>query len=113
MIRKWPRRRIRVKASSGSVLSDLGIPHARELDTKALLAVEINRLVEARRLSRVEAAARLKIGQRKVSALKHYKLDSFSVGHLMHFLLALGRDIEIRARKANGPTGRIVVRRCG
>jgi predicted XRE-type DNA-binding protein len=36
------------------------------------------------------------VSQPKVSALANYKLEGFSVERLMHFLLALGRDVEIR-----------------
>jgi len=105
------RTRSRITASSGNVFADLGLPGASERDTKVRLAVQINRLIDARRLSQVEAAALLKIGQSKASALKHYKLDGFSVGRLMSFLLALGQDLEIRikSRRTPGFPGRIVV----
>ena len=46
-----------------------------------------------------EAARLLGVNQPKVSALKHYKLDGFSVERLMAFLNALGRDVEIVVRK--------------
>jgi len=62
-------------------------------------------------LSQIAAAALLKINQPKVSALKNYKLDGFSVERLMTFLLALGQDVEIRIRpraRKKGE-GRIVV----
>jgi predicted XRE-type DNA-binding protein len=110
MVRRTSKR-ARVEASSGNVFADLGLSDAPELDTKARLAVEINRLIDGRKLSQVEAAALLEIGQPKVSALKHYKLDGFSVERLMSFLLALGRDLEIRIRprKSSGSPGRIVV----
>jgi hypothetical protein len=36
--------------------------------------------------------------RRKVSALANYKLEGFSVERLMHFLNALGRDVEIVIR---------------
>ena len=42
-----------------------------------------------------EAARLLGVNQPKVSALKHDKLDGFSVERLMAFLNALGRDVEI------------------
>lgn len=87
-----------VEPSSGNVFADLGLPDAAELDIKVRLAVEIMRVIEARELSQVAAAAVLNINQPKVSALKHYKLDGFSVERLMTFLLALGQDLEIRIR---------------
>jgi hypothetical protein len=47
----------------------------------------------------------------KVSALKHYKLEGFSVERLMTFLTALGSDIEIRVHlpKRSSSPGRILV----
>lgn len=91
-------RRILVEASAGNVFADLGLPNAAELDTKVRLAVMINRLVAAQRLNQVTAAARLKVSQPKISALKNYRLDGLSVERLMNFLLVLGQDVEICVR---------------
>jgi predicted XRE-type DNA-binding protein len=85
----------RVIPSSGNVFADMGLPDAAELDTKARLAAAINRIVERRRLTQAEVAVALEINQPKVSALLHYKLEGFSVGRLMRFLVALGQDVEI------------------
>ena len=102
---------IRMEPSSGNVLADLGLPDAAELDTKVRLAVEINRLLKDKRLTQVTAAECLEVSQPKISALKNYKLDGFSVERLMSFLLALGQDVEIRIspRRAARAPGRILV----
>jgi len=63
----------------------------------------------ARRLTQAEAAAALSINQPQVSALKHYKLEGYSVERLMGFLTALGSDIEIRIRPSKRSPGRIRV----
>ncbi len=101
-----------IQAISGNVFADLNLPDAAELDTKVRLVVAINELLEARKLTQASAAAALGINQPKVSALKNYKLDGFSVERLMGYLTALGSDIEIRIRSprktAAGP-GRILV----
>lgn len=104
-------KQIPVEASSGNVFADLGLPDAAELDTKVRLAVEINRLIAAQRLTQATAAARLEVSQPKISALKNYRLEGFSVERLMNFLLALGQDVEIRItpRRTSRATGRIVV----
>jgi len=47
---------------------------------------------------RLEAARHLGINQPKVSALANYRLEGLSVERLMHFLNALGRDVEIVIR---------------
>jgi predicted XRE-type DNA-binding protein len=98
-----------MEVSSGNVFADLELPDAAELDTKVRLAVAINRLLSARRLTQAEAAAALSINQPKVSALKHYKLAGYSVERLMGFLTALGSDIEIRIRPPKRSPGRIRV----
>ena len=102
---------IKVERSSGNVFADLGLADADDLDTKVRLAVAVNRALEARRLTQKAAAELLAINQPKVSALKHYKLEGFSVERLMTFLTALGSDIEIRitARPRATTSGRIHV----
>ena len=98
-----------MEVSSGNVFADLDLPDAVELDAKVRLAVAINRLLAARRLTQAEAASALSINQPKVSALKHYKLEGYSVERLMGFLTALGSDIEIRIRPPKRSPGRIRV----
>ena len=103
---------ITIEPSSGNLFTDLRLPDADELDTKVRLAVAINRQLKARRFTQAAAAAALSINQPKISALKHYKLEGFSVERLMMFLTALGSDIEIRIRAPKRPTsspGHIVV----
>lgn len=102
---------IPIEASSGNVFADLGLPDAEDLDTKVRLAVKINRMVAAQRLNQVTAAARLNVSQPKISALKNYRLDGFSVERLMRFITALGEDVKISfgPRKTAGSRGRLLV----
>lgn len=86
--------RIPVVASSGNVFADLGLPDAEELDVKVRLAVKINGLLVSQRLNQATAGARLKVSQLKLSALKNYRLDGFSVEGLTSYLLALGQQVE-------------------
>ena len=88
-----------VTRGSGNVFADLGYADAEERQTKLRLAYAINEIFAAKRLSQGEAAARLGVGQPKVSALANYKLDGFSVERLMIFLTALDRDVEITIKK--------------
>lgn len=101
----------RVTPSSGNVFADLGFPDAAERKTKLQLAYAINQVLDRRRLPQVRAARQLRVNQPKVSALRNYKLEGFSVERLMHFLTALDQDVEITIR--NKPrtrrSGRIVV----
>ncbi len=108
---KYKKPRIDMEPSSGNVFADLGFPGAGDRDTKVRLTVAINRLLDARRLTQVAASQALGISQPKVSALRNYKLEGFSVERLMTCLTALGTDIEIRVRspgRARGQ-GRITV----
>lgn len=104
-----PKRIAEIESSSGNVFADLDLPDAAELDTKVRLAVAINHLLAARRMTQAAAAVRLSVNQPKVSALKHYKLEGFSVERLMGFLTALGSDVEIRVRPPRRSRGRIIV----
>jgi predicted XRE-type DNA-binding protein len=88
-----------VVQSSGNVFADLGLKGADEKQTKVRLAVAINQILHARRLSQISAARLLRINQPKISALANYRLEGFSVERLMHFLNALDRDVEIIIRK--------------
>ena len=104
-------RRIPIEASSGNVFADLGLPDAIDLDTKVRLAVKVNKLFAAQRLNQARAAALLDISQPKISALKNYRLDGFSVERLMNFIAALGEDVKISfsPRKPLGSHGKVVV----
>lgn len=104
-------KRIPVEASSGNVFAHLGLPDAEDLDTKVRLAVKINRMFTAQRLNQVTAAARLNVSPPKISALKNYRLDGFSVERLIRFMMALGEDGKISSRPRNtaGAHGRLLI----
>jgi predicted XRE-type DNA-binding protein len=88
-----------ITRGSGNVFADLGMPDAEERQTKLRLAHALNALIDRARLSQAAAAVRLGINQPKVSALRNYKLEGFSVERLMTLLTALDQDIEIVIRK--------------
>ena len=91
-----------VMAGSGNVFADLGLRKPEERQTKVRLAVEINRIIAAGRISQAAASELLEINQPKISALANYKLNGFSVERLMNFLTALGADVQIVVRKKPG-----------
>jgi predicted XRE-type DNA-binding protein len=78
-----------------NVLVDLGFDDAEELSAKAILAVKLNELIDARALSQAEAAEILGMPQPKISAIRNYKLQGISLERLMHALTALGQHVEI------------------
>lgn len=105
-----PKSKTDVIQSSGNVFADLGLPQADEKQTKVRLAVAINQIIENSNLSQAAAAELMDINQPKISALANYRLDGFSVERLMHFLNALGRDVEVVIRKSrSGRAAKILV----
>lgn len=87
-----------IARGTGNVFADLGYQDAAERQIKTRLALAVNELLEARKLKQREIAAVLGVPQPKVSALKNYRLDQFSVERLMEFLTALNQDVEIMIR---------------
>ena len=75
------------------------------------LALAINQIIAGRHMSQMAAARLLEVNQPKISALRNYQLDGFSVERLMNFLTALDRDVEIliRAKPRSRGGGRILV----
>ncbi len=92
------RGRMHVEESSGSVFADLGLPDAEERLVKADLALEIGRILQQRQLTQRAAAELMGIDQPKVSHLLRGRLAGYSTERLLHFLTALGRDVEIVVR---------------
>ena len=88
-------RRIRVTEGSGNVFADVGIEQPEEYLAKAELARQIIGVLEAKRLTQVDAARILGVSQPKVSALRTGRLDGFSTERLIRFLTVLGRDVSI------------------
>ena len=94
-----------------NVFADLGLPDAAGRQTKTRLAHVLNEIIKSRKLKQVEVSRLLNIPQPKVSALKNYRLDGFSVERLLDFLTAFNQDIEIliRPRSDHMQAGRISV----
>jgi predicted XRE-type DNA-binding protein len=87
-----------ITRGTANVFDDLGYPDAAERQIKTRLALAVNELLKARKLKQREIASLLGVPQPKVSALKNYRLDLFSVERLMEFLTALNQDVEIMIR---------------
>jgi predicted XRE-type DNA-binding protein len=107
MQKKWDDTAVFV--GSSNVFADLGFPDAEELHTKAGLTVTILKILERRRLTQAQAAKILGVSQPKISALKNYKLDGFSVERLMVFLTALRHDVVIQISPQRRTAGRVMV----
>ena len=68
---------------TGNVFADLGFPDAAERQAKLRLAYALNQVVKQCKLSRAVGAKVLGVTQLEVSALRQYKLASFSVERMM------------------------------
>lgn len=101
-----------VHRSPGNIFEDLALSNPEEKQTKLKLAVALNRVIDSRGLSQAETAKRLAVNQPKISALRNYKLNGFSVERLIGFVTALNCDVDIVIRsKARSPhQGKVSVR---
>jgi|SRR6516225_4603423 predicted XRE-type DNA-binding protein len=92
-------------------LRTLVSPTLRRNRPKARLAFAINEIIRTQGLSQAVAARRLNSNQPKISALRNYQLQGFSVERLMNFLTGLDRDVEIviRQKSSRRKGGRILV----
>lgn len=103
---------IEVEKSSGNVFADLGLPDAKDMHVKAVLAIKINGIIKKRKLKQKEAAEILGVTQTRVSALQRgRKLKDFSIDTLMGFLTKLDQDVEIvvKRKPRSHPVGEIRV----
>ena len=96
--RRRPSERMHFEESNGNVFADLGLPNPEERLAKAHLALEIGRIIKARKLTQRAAAKLMGIDQPKVSHVLTGRLAGYSTERLMGFLTALGRDVEIVVR---------------
>ncbi|MDX2222818.1 MAG: helix-turn-helix transcriptional regulator [Rhodospirillaceae bacterium] len=104
--------KVRIVRGTTNVLADLGFPDAEEIAAKVFLAIQINKAVDARKLKQSAAGKVLGLPQSKVSLIRNYKIDGFSLEKLMGLLNALNRDIEIvvRSKPAVRRRGRITLK---
>lgn len=87
-------------ASVVDVLADLGFDDSAELSAKAILAVKLNALIDARGLSQVQAAGITGMTQPKISQVSRYKLQNISLERLMRALVSLDQHVQIVVRPA-------------
>jgi predicted XRE-type DNA-binding protein len=78
-----------------SIYEDLGYKNHEEMETKANLVMKIANVIKRKKLTQTQCAVMLSISQPKVSELLNGRFRGYSVERLMHFLNALGQDVEI------------------
>lgn len=88
----------RVELSSGNVFADIGLPNAGEHLVKAHLVYKISTIMKDRKLTQVQAAKLFGVKQPDVSNMLRGQFSRVSVEKLLHYLVALGQDVEIVVR---------------
>ena len=83
-----------------NVLRDLAFDDSEGLTAKAALALKLNKLIDQRGLSQMEAAAITGMSQPKVSQVRRYKLQNISLERLMQALVSLDQHVEITVQPA-------------
>ncbi len=96
---KKPRKQTEVVIGSGNTFSDIGLPGAQTHLAKADICRLICSIIKKRKLSQSDAAALLGIDQPKISKLMRGNLSGFSTERLLKYVLALGRNVNIRIGK--------------
>lgn len=92
---KRQKKAMEFEESSGNVFADLGVARPDEALAKSWVALEIGRVIKHKRLTQVQVAKLLGIGQSKVSLLLRGYLTNFSLERLFRFLNDLGQDVVI------------------
>ena len=94
-----------------SVFEQAGLADAPERDRKTHLAMILNAELDQLGLTQVQAASVLGIPQPRVSMLRNYRLDHFSVDRLLQFLAFLGLQVEINvSRPIRRRSGSVTIR---
>ncbi len=88
----------RVEIGSGSVYEQLKFKDHKEMETKSTLVMEITKAIKKKNMTQTEAAEILGISQPKLSGLLNGHFRGYSVERLMHFLIELGKDVDIIVR---------------
>jgi predicted XRE-type DNA-binding protein len=97
------------EVGSGNVFADLGLPNAEEHQLKAVLVVQLKRLIAERSLTQIAAGKLLGIKQPDLSKLLRGNFRAVSVEKLLRMLTAFDQDVEITVRphRKRGGAGRI------
>lgn len=80
---------------SGNVFADLGAPDAALRQLKAILAAQIIRVLDKRKLTVREARDQTGIAAADFSRIRQVKLDRFTVDRLMTILDRLGQKVDV------------------
>lgn len=91
-----------IEKSTGNVFEDLGFPDAGEHQIKAWIVTHIIRAMKGQKLTQTEAAERMGLKQPDLSAVLHGRFRGYSVERLARCLSALGDEVRLTVKSANG-----------
>jgi predicted XRE-type DNA-binding protein len=97
---------LEVRASSGNIFADLGLPEAEDRLAKAEIANRIEDLIAERALTQAQAAALMGLGQPNVSDIVRGRLKGYTLDRLFQCLTALDQDVEVVIRPKRDAAGR-------
>ena len=92
---------MRMKRSTGNVFRDIGFPpaEAANLKVRAMLMVEIEKYLRAKRLTQKAAAKLFGVTQPRISDLMRGKIALFSVDTLIAMLTQAGLKVDVKVRR--------------
>ena len=96
---------MQIKDGGANVFADLGLRYPEQELLKARLTLQIFVILKDSGRTQAEIAKLLGVQQPQVSLLMRNRTGNFSVGRLMEFLTALGRDVQITVRAGAEGTG--------
>jgi predicted XRE-type DNA-binding protein len=85
----------KIKETTGSVYTALGIPDAEKMLVKAQLATKIGEIIKSRKWSQQQAADVLGIPQSKLSKMLRGQFRGISEAKMLDCLTRLGRNVQI------------------
>lgn len=85
--------------SCGNIFADLGLPNPEDLLLRAQCVSAIGKAIREQKLTQAAAAKKLGIHQPDLSRLLGGQLKRYSLGRLLHFLIALDQDVTITVRR--------------
>ena len=86
---------IELVRGSGNLFQDFGTPEPELRQLKALLAAEVIKTLDQRKLTVREAEAITHVAAADFSRLRKVKLDRFTIDRLMTILDRLGQEVHV------------------
>ncbi|MEM8788433.1 MAG: helix-turn-helix transcriptional regulator [Pseudomonadota bacterium] len=93
-----------------NLMSDTGHTNAGENDLKTWIAAHIARRLETAGLTQTDAAERMGLKQPDLSAVLHGRLNGYSVERLARCLSALGDEVRLTVKGADGSEDAFVLK---